>query len=150
MALIVGAIAMILIQKGVRPAAKTREIEEITPKQALWIGISQCFALWPGMSRSASTIMGGVLAGLSYEVAAQFSFLVAVPVMFAAVTFDLIKSASVITSHDLQLIGLGFAVAFGVAWASIYTMLIILKKYKLVPFALYRILLGAIILYVLF
>ena len=149
LALIVGAIAMIVVQKRPQPSVTTHDIEAITPKQALWIGISQCFSLWPGMSRSASTIMGGLLAGLSYELAAQFSFLIAVPVMVAAVTFDLIKSASVITSYDLQLIGVGFGVAFGVAWASIYAMLMILKKYKLVPFAIYRIVLGAILFYAL-
>ncbi len=148
-ALIVGAIIMLIVEKLPSKTLKTTKIEDITIKQALMVGLCQCFALWPGMSRSASTITGGILAGLSYEIAAEFSFLIAVPVMTAAVAFDMIKSAASLTTHEFGLIGIGFVVSFVVAMLSIEALISILKRYRFFPFALYRIALGAFLLYVL-
>jgi undecaprenyl-diphosphatase len=141
-ALIFGGIVMIIVEKWIKLKPTTHTIEDISYKQAFIIGCFQCFALWPGMSRSASTIIGGLAAKLDYETSAKFSFIVAVPVMTAAVGYDLLKSYNTLTSHDIGLIGIGFVTAFIVAWVSIVGFLSLLKKWKLFPFAVYRILLG--------
>ena len=122
-----------------KPEKKNLKVSDISLKQALIIGICQCAALWPGMSRSGSTIVGGLLSGLSYKTAATFSFIIAVPVMIAAVSYDLLKSFMILTIVDIQLISIGFLVSFIVAYAAIKTFLKILVKYKLLPFAIYRI-----------
>ena len=144
-ALFVGGVAMIVVEKWVKPKTKTHELSKITPQQAFIVGLCQCFSLLPGMSRSGSTIVGGLLAGLDYAVAAEFSFIVAVPVMAAAVGFDLLKSADTLTSQDLGLITIGFVVSFFVAMASIVTFLKLLQKLKLTPFGVYRIIVSVIL-----
>jgi undecaprenyl-diphosphatase len=118
------------------------DFDDITYTQAATIGAFQCLALWPGMSRSGSTIIGGVLAGLNRETSAQFSFIIAVPVMIAAVGYDLLKSAGELSGTDLWLIGLGFIIAFIVAYLSIVSFLKLLKTWKLMPFGIYRICLS--------
>lgn len=147
-ALVVGGVLMIIVEKWVKPKPKTFEIEQITKKQALVVGISQCAALWPGMSRSASSIMGGLLCGLDEQVAAKYSFIIAVPIMVAAVGYDLLKSWNGLTFDDFGHILIGFSIAFLIAWASLRFMLSILRKYRLLPFALYRLILGGFLLYV--
>jgi len=145
--LFVGAIVMIVADRWVlnRPA-KTDAISRISYKQALIIGLCQCFALWPGFSRSGATIVGGLFVGLGYQSAAKFSFIIAVPVMVAAVGFDLIKSSASLTLVDVQLIAVGFLISFVVAIAGIKIFLKVLSRVKLVPFAIYRIVLSVAIL----
>jgi undecaprenyl-diphosphatase len=141
--LFIGGVGLVLLDTFYKEEPSSDlDFDDITYKQAATIGVFQCFALWPGMSRSGSTIIGGVLSGLSREMAAQFSFIIAVPVMTAAVGYDLLKSASHLTTVDLWLIFLGFCVAFVVAYASILSFLKLLKTWKLMPFGLYRILLS--------
>jgi len=145
--LFVGAIVMIVADRWVlnRPR-ETVSVERISYRQALLIGICQCAALWPGFSRSGATIVGGLFVGLGYHTAAKFSFIIAVPIMIAAVGFELVKSFSVLTLHDLNLIGVGFVVSFVVAYAGIKVFLKVLARLKLVPFAIYRIVLSVAIL----
>ncbi len=145
-ALITGAFGMIAVQLGFKDKADTVSLENISYKQAFIIGCFQCLALWPGMSRSASTIAGGLIAKLDYETSAKFSFLVAVPIMLAAVSYDLIKTAPQLSVMDIKLIAIGFLVSFVVAWASIVTFLSLLKRWKLIPFACYRLVLGGFII----
>ncbi len=146
LALFVGAIVMLWAQKRFpNQIAETKKIDDITYKQAAIIGICQCASLWPGMSRSASTIIGGLVAKLDYAIAAEFSFLIAVPVMTAAVLFDLLKSYSELTRHDFSIMGLGFIVSFITAYFAIKTFLKLLKKWQFMPFAIYRILLSMVI-----
>ena len=142
----VGGVIMILVEKFIGTAGHTESFEKLTFKQAFTVGVCQCAALWPGMSRSASTIVGGLVSGMSHKFAAEFSFIIAVPVMVAAVGYDLLKSAAILNSHTLLLIGVGFVVSFGVAVASILTFLKLLSRFKLVPFALYRIILSVILM----
>jgi undecaprenyl-diphosphatase len=149
LALLVGGVIMIIAEKFLKKEAQTKQVEDITIKQSFIIGISQCFALWPGMSRSGSTIVGGLLAGLDHKTSAKFSFIIAVPVMFAAVGYDILKSLSSLTIIDLYLISIGFVVSFFVALLAIVSFIKILSRFKLTPFAIYRILVSILLLLVL-
>jgi undecaprenyl-diphosphatase len=145
-ALIFGAVAMLFVDKKYGKSRKIQDISKITPREAFVIGITQCMALWPGMSRSASTMMGGLYMGLDYKTAAKFSFMAAVPVMMAAVAYDFIQGFGQMDTPTLQLIGIGMVVAFIVSILGIKTLLKILNTFGFKPFAYYRIILGAIIL----
>ena len=149
-ALIVGGVLFILAESPlgsrIQPTDK-RPLEEIKIKDALVIGLFQCLALWPGMSRSGSTILGGLLVGLERRAAAEFSFLVAVPVMVAAVSYDLVKDGMNLTFEEVKLFGLGFVVAFITAIFAIRFFILLLKRWTLAPFGWYRIALGSLVLW---
>lgn len=144
-ALIVGGIIMIIVEHR-KPGVTVQAIEELSFKTALLIGLFQCAALWPGVSRSGSMIVGGLLLGLDRTVAAEFSFLVAVPIMAAATALDLFKSYSEISGDFLPTLATGFVVAFITAIVGIKALVGLLSRFSLVPFAIYRIILGAAVL----
>ncbi len=144
-ALIVGAFLLIWAERHQKVALVTTE-SEITYKQAFMIGCAQCMALIPGMSRSASTIIGGLLSGLSRKIAAEFSFFLAIPVIFGAGFLKLVKSGLDFTSEEWTALGVGTVVSFVVAYFVIAAFMGYIKTRKLAPFAYYRIILGAIIL----
>lgn len=146
LALIVGAILMIFIENKYRDKAVTREVEGITYKQALFIGFFQCFAMWPGMSRSASTIMGGWLAGLSTVTATEFSFFLAIPTMIGASTLKLVKGAMELSGGELFTLAVGFIVAFLVALIVVDKFISFLKNKPMKIFAVYRMIVGVIII----
>ncbi|PCI27064.1 MAG: hypothetical protein COB67_09515 [SAR324 cluster bacterium] len=144
--LIVGGLLMIIIER--LPLKKeVAEVEDITLKQAFLIGLGQCLAIWPGMSRSGSTMLTSLLVGVQHKPAADFSFIIAVPVMCAAVGYDLLKSWHFLEFSDLPYFALGFVIAFVVAWLSIKWFLKILVKVQLTPFGYYRILIGSLTLW---
>ena len=147
-ALIVGGVVLIAIDRGDRKA-RVLDVDELTLKQCFGIGIFQCAALWPGVSRSGATIIGGMLLGLERKVAAEFSFLLAVPVMFAATAYDLLKSHAAFSGSDFAVFGLGFAVSFFVALFAIHFFLKLIGTHTMAPFGYYRIILGAVVLGVL-
>ena len=136
---------MVVIEKLHRAPSVTK-LEDVTLKQSFLVGVFQCFALWPGMSRSGATIIGGMLLGLERKVAAEFSFLVAVPVMFAAVGFDMLKSIKLLGSQDIPLFAVGLLVAFFVSILAIKFFLSLLNRLTLKPFGIYRILLGLLVI----
>ncbi len=150
-ALILGGLVMIVVER----VRKTRHVigleglENVTSKRALIVGIGQCFALVPGTSRSMSTIVSGQLAGLSTRTAAEFSFLVGLPVLGGATLYEGYKSRHVLM-HDIGATSIvaGVVVSFFVAWAVIATFLRYLTRRGLEPFGVYRIVLGAIVLWV--
>ncbi len=144
-ALIVGGAIMLLVDNK-RREERTTSLEDISYRQAFLLGIFQCCALWPGVSRSGSMLVGGLLLGLSRSVAAEFSFLVAVPVMFAATALDLVKSRELLSQSDLGLFAVGFVVSFITAVFAIRTFMTLLKRINLHPFAIYRIAFGALVL----
>lgn len=144
-ALIVGGILMIL-SENIFGRSGLRDMEKTDKRQALTIGISQCLALIPGMSRSASTIMGGMVAGLSVKAAAEFSFFLAIPTMFGATFYSILKGFESITSVEWKAIGIGFVVSFFVAMLAIDRFLNYLKNNSLKTFAYYRIVLGILML----
>ena len=149
--LIFGGVCMICTDIFVKnKSVKTCSFDEISYKQALYIGLFQCFAFIPGMSRSGSTIVGGVLLGLDYKVATKFSFLLSVPVMFCAVAYELLKSFDSLTVSDLGLMGIAIVVSFFSGLASMVFLIKMIEKWKLVPFGVYRIILGVIGLVIIF
>lgn len=135
--LIVGGIFMLVAEK-LHVHTVCRDVEQMTIGQAFFVGLFQVFALWPGFSRSGSTLAGGLLLGVSRKAAADFSFIIAVPVMLAACFFDLYKNWSLLSSDDILMIAIGFIVAFGVAYVSVLWFLRFLHKSTLASFAYYR------------
>lgn len=149
-ALIVGALLMLFMEKRFRKNATTRKIEDVNYKQALKIGLFQCLALWPGMSRSASTIMGGWIGGLDNVAASEFSFFLALPTMVAATGLDLvdaIKGNEVVfnSTTTISLI-IGLIVAFLVALIVVDKFISFLKRKPMRIFAFYRLIVGIVLL----
>ena len=139
--LILGSILMIFADYYHK---RTKRDEKIGYKRAFLVGTFQCLSLWPGISRSGSTISGGILSGMDHKNAAAYSFICAVPVMLMATAYELFKTGATINSQELTLLIIGFIVSFAVGWASILFLLKLLSKIKLFPFAIYRIILAII------
>lgn len=145
LALVAGGIAILVIEKF-RPATKTEVAESISLPQAVWIGVAQCAALIPGMSRSASTIMGGLLTGLSHAAAAEFSFFLSIPTLGAASLYKLYKIAPLLSADDAAVFAVGFLVSLIVAWVVIAVFMSFIKRHSFAVFAWYRIFFGLAIL----
>jgi len=143
--LIVGGIILILIDTWTKnKKSKYEIIEKITYKDAFIIGLFQCISMIPGVSRAAATIIGGVFSGFDRKQAAEFSFLLAIPTMFAASGYDLLKSKDNIHSEDITMLLLGAGVAFIVAIIAVKGFIAFLNKYGFKFFGIYRIAIGAI------
>jgi undecaprenyl-diphosphatase UppP len=144
LALAVGALFILLVER--MPQKNTfRSMDEVTPALALGIGCFQCLSLWPGFSRSASTIMGGMILGANRSLAAEYSFVAAVPIMFAATGFDLYKSASFLAMTDLPFFLTGTAVAFFSAMLAIKLLMRLITRISFRPFAWYRLALAPLV-----
>lgn len=148
--LVIGAIFMIIADRFGPKTPKIQTVDQITYKQALTIGLIQCLSLWPGFSRSGSTLSGGVLLGLSHRAAADFTFIMAVPIMAGASFLSLLKNWQYMEMNALPFFIAGFISAFVFALISIRFFLKLIDKIKLVPFAIYRILLALIIFLIYF
>lgn len=144
-ALIAGAILLLYTEARLKKV-KVSDTDSITYRDAFIIGFIQCLALWPGMSRSASTIIGGLFMGLSREVAAEFSFFLAIPTLFGAAALMLLKGGLAFSAYEWFIILIGTLVSFIVAYVVIAFFMNYLKRRKLAPFAYYRIILGIIVL----
>ncbi|HEI8867022.1 undecaprenyl-diphosphate phosphatase [Serratia sp. AKBS12] len=144
-ALIVGGF-LLLAAEWLKPK-KPRAVglDDITYRQAFMIGCFQCLALWPGFSRSGSTISGGMLVGVSRYAASEFSFILAVPMMIGASGLDLYKSLHFLTLADLPMFAVGFITAFVVALIAIKTFLTLIKRISFIPFAIYRFIVAAVV-----
>ncbi len=145
-AFIVGGLLIILIEKRSNSPRLTT-VDEITWREALWVGIAQCFALIPGTSRSGATIMGGLLAGLSRHAATEFSFFLAIPIMFAATGYSLWKVRDMLSAADLPVFAIGFVAAFFSALAIVRFLLHYVARHSFIPFAWYRIVAGLLLLW---
>ena len=145
LALIVGGVVMILIERR-ELETQVLTLENLSYATCFNIGLFQCFALWPGVSRSGATIIGGMLLGLHRQLAAEFSFLVAVPVMIAAVSYDLMKSFGALGGEDIKVFAIGFVVSFVTAILAIKFFLGLLRTHTLIPFGVYRIGIGLLVL----
>ncbi|WP_339295544.1 undecaprenyl-diphosphate phosphatase [Paenibacillus sp. FSL W7-1279] len=149
--LVIGAIFMIVADKvSSKKEPNVVTVDQITYKQAFSVGLIQCLSLWPGFSRSGSTISGGVMLGMSHRAAADFTFIMAVPIMFGASLLSLLKNWEYFTLEALPFFIAGFVAAFVFALISIRFFLKLINRIKLVPFAIYRIVLAAIIALVLY
>jgi undecaprenyl-diphosphatase len=147
-ALVAGALAIFIVEAR-RPAARTSDPRAVDTGQALLIGMSQCVSLWPGFSRSAATILGGMLAGLDRRTATEFSFLLAIPTMLGATVFELYRHHDWLEAGDGSALVLACAISFLVAWASLRWLLRYVASHDLRPFAWYRLALGAVVLFLL-
>ncbi|XPV77913.1 MAG: undecaprenyl-diphosphate phosphatase [Desulfovibrio sp.] len=145
-ALGVGAI-IILIVEGLKKTEKFSRLDDITPMLAFGIGCFQCLALWPGFSRSASTIMGGMLLGANRKLAAEYSFIAAVPIMVAATGYDFLKNYTLFESGDLIFLAIGFVTSFISAWFAVKGFIYLLSKLTLRPFAYYRLVLAPLVIF---
>jgi undecaprenyl-diphosphatase len=135
--LVLGGVFLIIGEKQ-QPAVTANDMDELTYKQTLFIGIAQCLSLWPGFSRSGATIAGGMLAGASRAAAADFTFLIAIPVMVAATGYELLESYKVLLSGSLPFFAVGFVVSFAVALLAVVTFIKLVQKLSLTYFAYYR------------
>ena len=144
-AMAVGGIGILLVELR-RKRARITSLDWIGWPEALAIGLFQCLSMWPGISRAGATIIGGLLNGLDRKTAAEYSFLAAVPVMVAATGYDFYKNYSQFQRDDLLFLGLGFVVAFIVAYFSVGVFIRLLQRWTLKPFAWYRLALAPIIL----
>lgn len=141
--LVIGGIFMLLAERS-KVRVLCDDVDKMTILQAFLVGAFQILALWPGFSRSGSTIAGGLFLGLSRKAAADFSFIIAVPVMIIACFYDLLKSWSSLQSNDLIMIAIGFVTAFVVAYGSVLWFLQFLNKSTLTSFACYRFLVAVV------
>ncbi len=148
---IVGGIIFLIIeyfQKNSQP--KTSNVEDISYKQAALIGVAQTFALIPGTSRAGSSIVGALLVGLSRKASAEFSFLLALPVMATTSGYQLLTNYKSFSNDGLIILAVGFVVSFIVAYFTMKLFLRFLEKFTFVGFGIYRIIFGTILLYMLY
>lgn len=148
---IVGGVVFLIVEyflRGRTPA--TGDVEQISYPQAAIIGIAQVFALIPGTSRAGSTIIGALLVGLSRKASAEFSFLLALPVMAATSGYELLKHYDEFSDANWLALAVGFGVSFIVAFFTMKLLLRFLEKFTFVSFGIYRIIFGAILLYLLY
>jgi len=140
----VGAIVILLVDRrsGESPG---KTIEELTWKESFLIGCIQCAALWPGMSRSASAIIGGMFVGLNRKAAAEFSFLAAVPVLAAAAVKESLDAVKTFSAGDIELICIGLVVSFVTALVTVRWFIGFVSRVSLRPFAWYRLLVALVV-----
>ncbi|MEK4327389.1 undecaprenyl-diphosphate phosphatase [Paenibacillus sp. FSL R7-0312] len=143
--LVVGAVFMICADRFAPKTITTESVDQITYRQALSVGLIQCVSLWPGFSRSGSTISGGVLLGMSHRAAADFTFIMAVPIMAGASLISLLKNWQYFTLDALPFFIAGFISAFLFALLSMRFFLKLINRIKLLPFAIYRIILAGVV-----
>lgn len=148
-ALVVGALVIFAVERWYARHGKPRvdSVDAMTWPDALKVGIAQCFSLIPGTSRSGATIMGGMLAGLSRQVATEFSFFLAVPIMFAATGYEMVKYRALFTREDLAPFAVGFVVSFVFALVAVRALIRYVAHHSFNGFAWYRIALGAAVLW---
>ncbi|MFH1789541.1 MAG: undecaprenyl-diphosphate phosphatase [bacterium] len=140
----------LIYQRKIMEDAQIIDIKKISYKQSFLIGLFQSVAMVPGVSRSAATIVGGLILGLNRKTIVEFSFLLAVPTMAAATGLDLIKNASGFTAGQLTNLSVGFIISFIVAMASIKFLLAFIKKYSFISFGVYRIAISIIVWMIIF
>lgn len=142
-ALIVGGIAIILIERCVRQAKYT-DAGAIPLRVAFAIGVAQCLAMIPGTSRSAATIMGALVLGLSAPAAAEFSFFLAIPTMIGAFAYDFYKNRAEMSADHVGILAIGFVVSFITAMIVVKTFLTYVQRHGFVLFAWWRVIIGTV------
>ncbi len=146
---IVGGVIFLVVEKFYKEKeSHTNAVENVSYKQALVVGFAQIFSLIPGTSRAGATIIGGMLIKMNRKTSAEFSFLLAIPVMGAVTAYDLLKHYSEFADANWPAFIIGFIVAFIVAYITIKLFLVFLQRFTFVAFGIYRILFGIILLLV--
>ncbi len=146
-AFIVGGLIILWVEKRRRAApARIESVDDMTPLDALKVGLVQCLGMIPGTSRSGSTIIGGMLLGLSRKAATDFSFFLAIPTLVAAGGYSLWKERALLGWADVPMFAVGFVVSFLAAWVCVRWLLRYVATHDFVPFAWYRIAFGLLVL----
>ena len=140
-ALIIGGFAILLVERFAKPV-EVAGVSALTIKQSVMVGLVQCLAMVPGVSRSGATILGAMSFGVDRKTAAEFSFFLAVPTLTGATVLQLFKHRDQVTSDSLGLIAVGFTVSFVVALIVVKSFISVIQRYGFVPFAWYRIVAG--------
>jgi undecaprenyl-diphosphatase len=151
---ILGGLVILWVERWGRPLpqdqhpndnARVLNVESMTPKDALMVGMVQCLALIPGTSRSGATIIGGMLFGLSRKAATEFSFYLAIPTLLGAGVYSLYKERALLSVDDWPLFMVGLVISFVSAWICVKWLLRYISTHSFVPFAYYRIVFGLLI-----
>ena len=140
--LIIGGFAILAVEKYAKPAADSGGVAGVSFRTSVMIGLVQCLAMIPGVSRSGATILGAMSFGVDRRTAAEFSFFLAVPTLTGATIYQLVKHRDMITADDMSLIGIGSLVAFVVALIVVKAFVAVVTRYGFGPFAWYRIIAG--------
>lgn len=145
---IVGGVVMLWVEawQARRGAPRVADVDHLTWRDALGVGLIQCAALVPGVSRSGATIIGGMALGLSRRAATEFSFFLAIPMLFGAAAYDLYKHRALLAATDVPLFAVGLVTSFVSAWVCVKWLLRYVATHTFVPFAWYRIAFGVLIL----
>lgn len=147
---IVGGIIFLVVEYFYKEKhAHTHDVEKLSYRQALWVGVAQIFSLIPGTSRAGATIIGGLLTRLDRKTSMEFSFLLAIPVMGAVSGYDLLKHYGEFANANWEAFLIGFVTAFVVAYATIKLFLVFIARFTFVAFGIYRIVFGILLLTIL-
>jgi undecaprenyl-diphosphatase len=144
---IVGGIIFLIVEKYYKNEEHLiDDVEKVSYKQALYIGLAQIFALIPGTSRAGATIIGAMLVGLNRKASAEFSFLLAIPVMCATTGYDLLKHYDEFVGANFTVLAVGFVTSFIVAYITVKLFIKFLENFTFVAFGIYRIIIGLLLL----
>lgn len=145
--LILGGLILLLVNQDIEEAQPAYDdLAEMPIKQAVLIGLCQCLAMIPGVSRAGATIVGGIYNGCDKKMATEFSFLLAIPTMLAATAYDLLKSSHSFSTQEYTYLAIGFIMAFVSAWFAIKGFIALVVRYGFTGFGWYRIVLGALVI----
>jgi undecaprenyl-diphosphatase len=142
---ILGGLVILWAERREPGVARIHDVDQMTPWDALKVGLAQCLAMIPGTSRSGATIIGGMLLGLSRKTATEFSFYLAIPTLIGAGVYSLYKERALLSAADLPLFGVGFVLSFVSAWLCIRWLLRYISTHSFAPFAWYRIAFGLVV-----
>lgn len=143
---IIGGFIILWAEKRPPGSVRVENVDDMTPWDALKVGLVQCFAMVPGTSRSGSTIIGGMLLGLSRQAATDFSFFLAIPTLIGAGVYSLYKERALLSMADLPMFLTGLVFSFLSAWLCVRWLLRYISTHSFVPFAYYRIVFGVVVL----
>ncbi|MBT9441778.1 undecaprenyl-diphosphate phosphatase [Acidovorax facilis] len=143
---IIGGFIILWAERRSPAATRIQSVDDMTPLDALKVGLVQCLAMVPGTSRSGSTIIGGMLLGLSRKAATDFSFFLAIPTLIGAGVYSLYKERALLSVADLPMFVTGLVFSFLSAWLCVRWLLRYISTHSFVPFAYYRIVFGIVVL----
>ncbi|RQO41414.1 undecaprenyl-diphosphatase [Variovorax sp. KBW07] len=143
---IIGGFIILWAEKRPPGSVRVEHVDDMTPWDALKVGLVQCFAMIPGTSRSGSTIIGGMLLGLSRQAATDFSFFLAIPTLIGAGVYSLYKERALLSVADIPLFAVGLVFSFISAWLCVRWLLKYISTHNFIPFAWYRIAFGVVVL----
>jgi undecaprenyl-diphosphatase len=145
-AFIIGGFIILWAERRPASAVRVQDVDQMTPLDALKVGLVQCLAMVPGTSRSGATIIGGMLLGLSRKAATDYSFFLAIPTLIGAGLYSLYKERALLSVADLPMFGVGLLFSFISAWICVRWLLRYISTHNFVPFAWYRIVFGLVVL----